>query len=161
MPQNLSKTVTIIQFLPYIALNIGHGDLVSGMQLAVPNIMYIHHTSGTWKQKWLQEKGKPSKWVKITNVLANISCNIGHGDLVSGMQIDVPNIMHIHHTWRSCVKKCPNVPPKFTDGRQTTDASWLHRLTQVSQKLCDVGPMMFETLFAEDSVLVTHPEETC
>ena len=41
MPQNLSKTVTIIQFLPYIALNIGHGDLVSGMQLAVPNIMYL------------------------------------------------------------------------------------------------------------------------
>ena len=112
MPQICSKTVKITKFLPYIALNIGHGDLVSGMQLAVPNIMYIHHTSGTWKQKWLQEKGKPSKWVKITNVLANISCNIGHGDLVSGMQIDVPNIMHIHHTRKSFVTKCPNVPPK-------------------------------------------------
>ena len=37
-----------------------------------------------------------------------ISRNIGHGNLVSGMQIDVPNIMHVHHTGSSCVKKYQN-----------------------------------------------------
>ena len=39
------KKGQITQFLPYMSLNIGHGDLVYGMQLTVPNVMHIHHTN--------------------------------------------------------------------------------------------------------------------
>ena len=112
MPPKPSKRAKITQSLPCISRNIGHGDLVSGMKIDVPNIMNIHHTQRSVVKKCQNVPPKHSKRAKTTQPLPYISLNIGHGDLVSGMQIDVPNIMHIHHTRRSCAKKCQNVPPK-------------------------------------------------
>ena len=112
MPPKPSKRAKITQFLPYISLNIGHGDLVSGMQIDVPNIMHIHHTRRFCVKKCQNVPPKPTKRAKTTQSWPYISLNIGQGDLVSGMQIDVPYIMHIHHTSRNCKMKWQTKPPK-------------------------------------------------
>ena len=119
--QKLQKVLNSHYFDPCISWNIGHGDPIFGVQMKAFFIINNHQVRRKCAFNWQNVPPNTSKSAKITLFSPYISLNIGHSDLLSGMQIDVPNTIHNHHTRRIWAYKWQNVPPLFTDGRWTTD----------------------------------------
>jgi hypothetical protein len=64
MPPKSSKSAKMTLFSPYNSLNIGQGDLLSGMQIDVPNTIHNHHTITICTYKWQNVASKSWKMAK-------------------------------------------------------------------------------------------------
>ena len=114
MCHHLSKSVKMASKCTCISLNIGHGDLVFGMQKDVPHRNYNNHSKTKCAQNCVNVPSNLSKSAKMASKCACISLNIGHGDLVFGMQKDVPHRSYNNHSKTKRAQNCRNVPPNLS-----------------------------------------------
>jgi hypothetical protein len=110
--KNLEKWPKLPYFDPYISPNIGHGDLLFDIQIMAFHTINNYQGITKCAFNWQNMAPKSSKSAKMTPFPPYISLNIGQVDLLSCVQIDVPNTIHNHHTIRICTYKWQHVASK-------------------------------------------------